>query len=349
MHWTVAASFIHDPATNGEWLIPYIPGDRHHFTIVPHSEPLANWHNQSSSVTSYQQWLRYFEQGKAAVKQTQGGVVTVFPQLASTVGMYQQLYRKQVPIVAWLFNVGKCYPGIRRRLAQVSLRNVTRFVVHTRRECEIYSEWLGFPRDRFEFVPYQTSEIPISYEENNVDPFIVSLGSAHRDFTTLFKVVEKLKIPTIVASGKRALAGLDIPDSVKTPFGIGKKDCLKLAQEARINIVPLQPDDLVTAAGQVTIVEAMRMGRAIIASRCNGAEDYIIHGKTGLLVEPGSLEDLSQAIELLWNDADLRNRLGRSANQYAIEHFSDEASGRALGRILNHLADSFEPLPVLEY
>ncbi|EKQ66733.1 glycosyltransferase [Leptolyngbyaceae cyanobacterium JSC-12] len=341
MHWTVAAPFIHNPDVDGDWLIPYIPGDRHHFSIIPHSEPLANWHNQSLSVTSYRQWLKYLDQAKDAVHQTRGGVITVFPQLASAVGIHQQLARKQIPIVAWLFNVGICYPGIRRRLAQISLKNVSHFVVHTRRECEIYSKWLGFPKERFEFIPYQSAEIPVIYEENDVEPFIVAIGSAHRDFPTLFKVVEKLKLPTVVASGPRSLAGLSIPSQVQTPFGIGKKECLRLAQEARINVIPLRPNELVTAAGQVTIVEAMRMGRAIIATRCNGAEDYIIHGETGLLVEPESSDDLRQAIEMLWNDEALRNRLGQAARHYASKHFSDEAVGRSLGKILDHLADSY--------
>lgn len=341
MHWTVAASFIHDPAVDGDWLLPYIPGDRHQFTIIPHSEPLANWHNQSSPVTSYMRWLRYLNQGKAAIEQTGGGVITVFPQLASSVGMYQQIYRKPIPVVAWLFNVGKCYPGIRRHMARMSLKNVTRFVVHTRRECEIYSQWLGIPKERFQFVPYQSAEIPILYEENTTAPFIASIGSAHRDFSTLLAVVDKLKIPTVIASGKRALAGLDIPSTVQTPFGIGKHECLRLAQEARINVIPMRSDQLITAAGQVTIVESMRMGRALIVSRCNGAEDYITHGETGLLVEPHSQKDLLQAIELLWHDSAFRNRLGQAAHAHAQKHFSDEASGSALGTILNEIADSY--------
>ena len=345
MHWTLAASFIHNPTVDGDWLLPYVPGNRHTFTVVPHPTPLANWHNRSSAVTSYQQWLRYLAQGREAVRQTQGGVITVFPQLASTVGMYQRIYRKPIPIVAWLFNVGKCYPGIRRHVARASLKHVSRFVMHSRRECEIYSRWLDLPKERFEFVPYQSADIPILYEENTTDPFMVAVGSAHRDFSTLFSAVEKLKVPTVVASGKRSLAGLDIPTCVKTPFGIGKPECLRLAQEARINVIPMFTDDLVTAAGQVTIVEALRMGRAVIASRCNGAEDYIIHGETGLLVTPGSTKELTDAIQLLWEDHALRQRLGTSAKQYAAKYFSDEASGRSLGNILDELADSFESVP----
>jgi glycosyltransferase involved in cell wall biosynthesis len=340
MHWTVAAPFIHSFEQVGSaWLTPFVPGNRHQFTIIPRQKPLPNWHDRTSSVTEYQDWLTYWQQGKEAVQASKGGVILVFPQLAATVGIQQHLVRRRVPVVAWLFNVGSCSSGIRRWLAQVSLDRIDRFVVHTRREQEMYSQWLGLPIERFEFVPYQVPEISVDYEENTEHPFLVALGSAHRDFSTLFEAVEKLNLPTIVASGKRALEGFTIPPGVKTPFGIKKQDCLRLAQEARINIVPLLFQEEITAAGQVTLVEAMRMKRAIIATRCNGVEDYIKDGETGLLVEPHSTQDLVQAIDRLWNDAELRDRLGLNAGRYAAENFSDEAAGVALGRVLDSVAD----------
>ncbi|NJL21396.1 MAG: glycosyltransferase family 4 protein [Leptolyngbyaceae cyanobacterium SM1_3_5] len=341
MHWTVAAPFIHSlELPNSNWLTPYVPGDRHSFTIVPHSIPLQNWHDRRSATTSFREWVRYGQQAVNAVQQTQqGGVIVVFPQLAAAVGILQQIAPQPLPVVAWLFNVGICYGDWRRQIAQLSLRRIDRFVVHTERERHLYSEWLQLPIDRFEFVPYQVSEIPITHSENTTQPFLVALGSAHRDFATLFGAVDRLNLPTVVASGARSLEGFTIPASVQTPFGITKQDCLQLAQEARINIVPLLPNEAATAAGQVTIVEAMRMKRALIVTRCNGAEDYVQHGKTGLLVEPHSIESLVEAIQLLWNDADLRQRLGDAAGEYAAAHFSDEAAGRSLGRILDKVAD----------
>lgn len=341
MHWTVAAPFINKPnLINEPWLTRNVPGDRHQFHIVPRPKPLENWHNQKSSVTGFKDWLIYQQHGMEAMKASEGGVITLFPQLPAVIGMQQRLTRKRIPVVAWLFNVGTCSSGIRQAIAQFSLKNIDRFVVHTRREVDIYHHWLGIPKERFEFVPFHQSEIPVTYEENTTDPFITALGSAHRDFPTFFQAVEKLNLPTVVASSEHALAGLTVPPNVKTPFGIGRADCLRLAQEARISIVPLLAKPHVTAAGQITIVEAMLMGRAIIASRCHGAEDYIQHGETGLLVEPQSVEDLVQAIEMLWNDSALRNRLGQTAKRYAKEHFSCDAAGAVLGRILDQVADT---------
>jgi glycosyltransferase involved in cell wall biosynthesis len=340
MHWTVAAPFIHNLQTDGSWLVPYVDSDRHQFSIIPRSKPLSNWHQRSSSITDYREWLIYLQQAQDAIKASHGGIVTVFPQLASAVGIQQRSSGKRIPVVAWLFNVGSCSGGMRRWLAQASLQNIDCFVVHTRRECELYSQWLGLPKERFEFLPYQVSEIPILYPENTTQPFVAAIGSAHRDFSTLLTAIAQLNLSTVIASGPRALAGLDLPACVQAPLGIGKADCLRLAQEACINVVPLLPNKRVTAAGQVTLVEAMRMGRAVIASRCNGMEDYIIHGETGWLVEPRSVEDLVNALELLWNDPGLRNRLGQNAKQYAAQHFSDEAAGAALRKILDEVGDS---------
>jgi glycosyltransferase involved in cell wall biosynthesis len=340
MHWTIAAPFIDKLKLKNEaWLVPYIQGTRHQFDIIPRAEPLKSWHERKSAVTGFKDWLIYWEHGTEAIKATKGGVITVFPQLPAVVGMQQRMSRKRIPVVACLFNVGTCSVGMRRRFAQFSLKEIDCFVVHTRREREIYNQWLGIPIERFEFLPYQSAEIPVTYEENTTDPFITALGSAHRDFPTLFQAVSKLNIPTVVASGSRAINGLSIPPNVKTPLGITRAECRRLAQEARINIVPLLPNPLVTAAGQITIVEAMRMGRAVIASRCFGAEDYIEHGKTGLLVKPQSVDDLTQAIEMLWNDSALRDRLGVAAKTYAAENFSDEVVGSQLGRILDKVAD----------
>jgi glycosyltransferase involved in cell wall biosynthesis len=343
MHWTIAAPFINKINQKDEhWLTPYVSQDKHQFDIIPRREPLQNWHERKSAVTGVKDWLVYWQQGTDAIKATQGGVITVFPQLPAVVGMQRRISRKRFPIVAWLFNVGTCSTGIRRTLAQASLDEIDRFIVHTRHECEIYHEWLGIPKERFEFIHFHEKEITVTHTENTTEPFVTALGSAHRDFPRFFEAVSKLNLPTIVASGKRALEGLTIPPNVQAPLGISKTECLRLAQEARINVIPLLPNPKVTAAGQVTIVEAMQMGRAVIATKCHGVEDYIQHGVTGWLVEPESVEDLTQAIDTLWNDAELRNRLGKAAQQYAKENFSYEAAGVSLIRILDEVAQEYK-------
>jgi len=336
MKWAVAAPFIDQTNVHSaNWLEKYVPGEKHDFLLIPRGEPLQKWHDRKSKFTPPRDWVLYWKQATSALNSDADGVITVFPQLAANVGIQNSLRLRKKPVIAWLFNVGTCSVGLRQRLAKISSQNVDRFVVHTRREIQIYSEWLNLPKERFEFVPYQVPDIEVNYKENTLDPFITSLGSAHRDFPTLIKAAEKLNIKTIIATGKGALAGVQIPSQIETPYGISKEECIKLGQQARLNIIPLQPKKGVTAAGQVTIVEAMMMGRPLIVSNYYGAEDYIIHGETGWLVEPGSLDSLLEAIDTLWNDHQLRQTIGKNAQVYAKTHFSDFAAAKHLKRILD--------------
>lgn len=340
MHWTVAAPFISEQNVGrSRWLTPFVPGTRHEFEIVPRRKTLAKWHERSSPVSTRAEWTDYWHHASDTLAAAKQGIITVFPQLPAAIGLRQRLSRRKFAVVAWLFNVGVCYPGLRQSLSRFGLKEINRFVVHTRRECDMYAEWLGLPRDRFEFVPIQRPEIPVEYEEEEKDPFILLLGSAHRDFPAFIEAAQRLGVRAVIVSGPRALEGIDVPSGVETPLGLSKADCLRLAQQARVNVVPMIRNNQATAGGQVTIAETMWMKRPMVVSRCNGAEDYVIDGENGCLVEPHSVDELTEAIKNLWDDPDLRARIGAQAYDYASKTFTDEAGGAALGKVLDGVAD----------
>jgi glycosyltransferase involved in cell wall biosynthesis len=68
-------------------------------------------------------------------------------------------------------------------------------------------------------------------------------------------------------------------------------------------------------------VEAMGVGRPVIASRIGGLPFTVIDELTGLLFEPGNVCDLAEKIETLLDDAELRHRLGRAGRRRFEEHF----------------------------
>jgi len=64
--------------------------------------------------------------------------------------------------------------------------------------------------------------------------------------------------------------------------------------------------------------EAMAMGKAVVASNVAALAEIVRDGETGLLVEKGSVEALTQALERLLDSADLRDRLGRAARAWVV-------------------------------
>jgi glycosyltransferase involved in cell wall biosynthesis len=83
-------------------------------------------------------------------------------------------------------------------------------------------------------------------------------------------------------------------------------------------------------SGSVSMLEAMQAGLAIVASNIDGIPEDVTGGDSALLVEPGNVDQLSQAIESLLNDAELRRRLQRRAREIFVKRFSAESFTNAL-------------------
>lgn len=64
-----------------------------------------------------------------------------------------------------------------------------------------------------------------------------------------------------------------------------------------------------------SILEAMRAGLPVVASRAGGAAESVEHGVTGAVVRPREVGELVQALEPLLADAELRQRLGSGGRQ----------------------------------
>ncbi len=87
----------------------------------------------------------------------------------------------------------------------------------------------------------------------------------------------------------------------------------------------------------LAVVEAMAMGRPVIASSVGGLPEVVVEGETGLLVEPGDSHRLAQQIgSLLQKPSELR-RMGANGRQRAMRHFT-------LERAISQLQDLYEEL-----
>jgi glycosyltransferase involved in cell wall biosynthesis len=75
----------------------------------------------------------------------------------------------------------------------------------------------------------------------------------------------------------------------------------------------------------MVVAEAAAMAKPVIATSTRGGIEGVVHGETGLLVSPGDVNSLREALLTLSLDGDLRTRLGRAARLRAETHFSEEA------------------------
>ncbi|PJA08649.1 hypothetical protein COX69_01755 [Candidatus Falkowbacteria bacterium CG_4_10_14_0_2_um_filter_48_10] len=67
-----------------------------------------------------------------------------------------------------------------------------------------------------------------------------------------------------------------------------------------------------------TVLEAMALGRPVIASAIGGLQEMITDGQTGLLFEPGNQADLAQKISWVGNNPSAAGRLGEQARKSVL-------------------------------
>lgn len=87
----------------------------------------------------------------------------------------------------------------------------------------------------------------------------------------------------------------------------------------------------------ISLLEAMRAGKAIIATEVGGNTESIRNGTDGLIVQPGSPTAISTALIELLNHAEAREKFGQNARKRYLEHFTEE-------KMLTNLAQVFQSL-----
>jgi glycosyltransferase involved in cell wall biosynthesis len=90
----------------------------------------------------------------------------------------------------------------------------------------------------------------------------------------------------------------------------------------------------------LTALEAMALGRPVVATTAGGLPEVIEHGVSGWLVAPAEPQALAAAISSLLDNAALRTSLGSAAKERANDHFALPAIARRLCDIYRTLITS---------
>jgi glycosyltransferase involved in cell wall biosynthesis len=76
----------------------------------------------------------------------------------------------------------------------------------------------------------------------------------------------------------------------------------------------------------LAVVEAMAMGKAVVATTVGGLPEVVAQGETGLLVPSGDAESLAETVVSLLQDPVRRERMGRNGKARVQEQFSLDVS-----------------------
>lgn len=118
--------------------------------------------------------------------------------------------------------------------------------------------------------------------------------------------------PSAVEQVRRLVRQAGVEDRVEMLGAVDETQKCELLRQALFLCMPSRYEGWGIAA-----VEAQAAGKAVLGTRVSGLRDAVREGETGLLVEAGQPDALSQGMRQLLDQPELRQRLGRQGREWA--------------------------------
>jgi glycosyltransferase involved in cell wall biosynthesis len=112
-------------------------------------------------------------------------------------------------------------------------------------------------------------------------------------------------------------------------------ELLRLYAEADVFVLPTLGDCLAVA-----LMEATAAGLSVITTNVGALSESVVHGESGLLVQPGNVSELTSAITTLARDAHLRRRMGAASHVLATQKFNAHNNNRVLLNLVVQVAET---------
>lgn len=128
-----------------------------------------------------------------------------------------------------------------------------------------------------------------------------------------------------VEAARAKVAEYGLGDRIDVPGWVGPEGVAELIASADILVLPSFSENL-----PVSVIEGMAAGLAVVTTPVGAVEDIVTDGETGILVQPGDVDALTDALTRTVTDASLRQRLGAAAQHYHRQRLDLEPYARTM-------------------
>ncbi len=196
-------------------------------------------------------------------------------------------------------------------------------IVYSPGEIDQYEASL---KSKFVFLHYPAKTELVTIAGNKITgDYIFCGGSNMRDHKTFLAAVRDLPVKVVVVTDKPL--PVDIPANCQVFGRMPLNEYMNMMAGALFVVVPLLESKL--PHGHCDIAGALSLGKPVITTVGASADRYLVEGENGLFVSPGDLVGYRRAIDRLWQDRVLLERMSDCAVEHAAD-FSYETFGRKL-------------------
>lgn len=228
---------------------------------------------------------------------------------------------------------------ISKQIERYALSRIPYIIAVTPQIKELISNWTGA---EIHVIPNGIDLDSISRRrepelDKRFDLFYIGLLIKRKGVDSLIKAVSiaRRKLPDIrlgiAGSGsqedqlKTLVKELNLGDNIEFLGFLDEGKKYRYIASADIVVIP----SLWEPFG-IVLLESMACAKPVIASNIAGIPSIVADGKTGLLCEPGNVEDLAEKILMLVEDRPLREKMGKAGQERAKEFTWDKIAKRTV-------------------
>jgi glycosyltransferase involved in cell wall biosynthesis len=200
--------------------------------------------------------------------------------------------------------------------------HVGQFIVLSEFGRQWLIRWLGVDPGRIAVQPC-VIPLPPSATDPAQGRYIAYAGrfAPEKGVELVIEAARRTGLPVRLAGNEPAHPAIRQGDPVECVLTSSPGDLAGFYRGARFLVVP----SLWQEPFGVVAAEAMSHGVPVLAARIGGLTDPVSDGVTGLLFEPGNIDQLARAMRRLWDDPALCCKLGAAA-RLRVETKFDEGS-----------------------
>ena len=201
----------------------------------------------------------------------------------------------------------------------------------------------GFSADKIEVLPpFVSVDSPESPAVPSHTVLFASRLERNKGTQLLPKIAEHLPLGAklvVVGEGElrdellEAAARAELKDRLIVRGWLDREQLTREYAEAQVIIFPSLVEEPFGRVG----IEAMAAGRPVVAFNVGGVREWLRHGETGFLVPRGDVNKMAESVNLLLENPDLADKLGKMGRERASASFDGE---RMLSRLEQVLAEA---------
>ena len=221
------------------------------------------------------------------------------------------------------------------KLMQFASKSLDGVIYHTAMQEEYYKKCHPWLLDKSKYIAFGTdSEF---FEDSTNDskkmekPYILSIGYNKRDWDTLIKAYEKMDTDVeLHLLGNESWKSDNSKIKIIPPVPV--KEMIKMIEGCLFGVLPLKWFNY--SYGQMTLMQQMALGKAVVVSEVPSVKDYVQDGVDACLYPPEDVDVLQKRMEKLLEDIKYREQLGKEAAKTIKEKINEKIMAQEIEAFL---------------